>query len=146
MFDYIKFLSDNQLTTTSRIKNKFLKEEKENKLSKLVAKKDEILARYKSGELSLDQYRTAIGNIPQQIKNTKADLEASQNAELGIDGEEDDSIEKTGDKDSDVSGSEAKLLQKSAGGSQFTDNPVSDDEEEAPSKFDADYYDNDEEI
>jgi hypothetical protein len=138
-FDYKKFLVENQLTTTSIIKNKFLKEEEGDKLSQLIAKKDEILAKYKSGELSLDQYKTDIGNIPQQIKNLKADAEASKNAELGIDGEEDDTVEKTGDKDSDVSGVEASLLQKSAGGSQFTDNPVSDDEEEAPSRFDADY-------
>jgi hypothetical protein len=145
-FDYKKFLVENQLTSTSRIKNKFLKEEEGDKLSQLITKKDDILAKYKSGELSLDQYRTAIGNIPQQIKNLRADAEAAQNKELGVDGEEDDNIEKTGDKDSDVSGVEAKLLQKSAGGSQFTDNPVSDDEEEAPSRFDADYYDNDENI
>jgi hypothetical protein len=144
-FDYAKFLAENELTATSRLRKRFLKEEESDKLSQLVAKKDEILAKYKSGELSLDQYRTAIGNIPQQIKNLRADLEAEQNSELG--GEEgEEEIEKTGDKESDVSGVEAKLLQKSAGGSQFTDNPVSDDEEEAPSRFDPDYYDNDEEI
>jgi hypothetical protein len=144
-FDYTKFLAENELTATSRLRKRFLNEEESDKLSQLVAKKDEILAKYKSGELSLDQYRTAIGNIPQQIKNLRADLEAEQNPELGNE-EGDEDIEKTGDKESDVSGVEAKLLQKSAGGSQFTDNPVSDDEEEAPSKFDADYYDNDEEI
>jgi hypothetical protein len=138
-FDYTKFLAENELTATSRLRKRFLKEEELDKLSQLVAKKDEILAKYKSGELSLDQYRTAIGNIPQQIKNLRADLEAEQNPELG--GEEE--IEKTGDKESDVSGVEANLLQKSAGGGQFTDNPVSDDEEEAPSRVDMDYYQGD---
>jgi hypothetical protein len=141
-FDYTKFLAENELTATSRLRKKFLNEEESDKLSQLVAKKDEILAKYKSGELSLDQYRTAIGNIPQQIKNLRADLEAEQNPELGNE-EGDEEIEKTGDKESDVSGVEAKLLQKSAGGSQFTDNPVSDDDEEAPSRFDMDYYQGD---
>jgi hypothetical protein len=77
-FDYAKFLAENELTATSRLRKRFLKEEESDKLSQLVAKKDEILAKYKSGELSLDQYRTAIGNIPQQIKNLRADAEVEQ--------------------------------------------------------------------
>ena len=39
-----------------------------NQLSQLVAKKNEILKKYKDGDLNLDQYKAAIGTIPNQIK------------------------------------------------------------------------------
>jgi hypothetical protein len=78
MFDYTKFLADNKLTTTSRLRDKFLKEED---LSKLVSKKDDLLAKYKSGEISLDQYKTKMGNTSQKIKSTKADLEPKETPE-----------------------------------------------------------------
>ena len=78
MFDYTKFLADNKLTTTSRLRDKFLKEED---LSKLVSKKDDLLAKYKSGEISLDQYKTKMGNTSQKIKSTKADLEPKEKPE-----------------------------------------------------------------
>ena len=70
MFDYIKFLDDNKLTTTSKLRDKFLKEED---LSNLTSKKDTLLAKYKSGEISLDQYKTKMGNTSQKIKNKRAE-------------------------------------------------------------------------
>jgi hypothetical protein len=75
MFDYTKFLADNKLTTTSRLRDKFLKEED---ISKLVSKKDNLLAKYKAGEISLDQYKTKMGNTSQKIKTTKADLDPKE--------------------------------------------------------------------
>jgi hypothetical protein len=78
MFNYTKFLADNKLTTTSRLRDKFLKEED---LSKLVSKKDDLLAKYKAGEISLDQYKTKMGNTSQKIKSTKADLEPKETPE-----------------------------------------------------------------
>jgi hypothetical protein len=160
-FDYSKFLSENQLTTTSRIKARFLKEEddagmqagkesgaKAAKLQQLVAQKDEILAQYKSGDLSLDQYRTKIGNIPQQIKQLRLDMSDEMNPAAGTDEEGNDALVTapagSGDKDADVSGVDAGALQTMAGGTQYPDDM--EDGETAPSKFDADYFDNDEEI
>lgn len=140
-FDYRKFLSENDLTTTARLRTKFNNEEElpdedqiedgstdeetpegdslakyfddkpgiedepavdtapksassvekqglrsaQNdhvKLQKLTAQKDEILAKYKSGEISLDQYRTQVGTIPNEIKAIQAKM--SQ----GLEGEE----------------------------------------------------------
>jgi hypothetical protein len=75
MFDYRKFLSENNLTTTSKLRDKFLKEED---ISKLVSKKDSLLAKYKAGEISLDQYKTKMGNTSQKIKTTKADLDPKE--------------------------------------------------------------------
>jgi hypothetical protein len=156
-FDYSKFLSENQLTTTSRIKARFLKEEedagiaagkesagKAAKLQQLVAQKDEILARYKSGELSIDQYRTKIGNIPQQIKQLRLDISDEMNPAAGTDEEGNEELVTapagSGDKDADVSGVEAGALQKMAGGTQYPDDT---DGEEAPSRVDMDYYQGD---
>ena len=51
------------------------------KLAKLVKQKDEILAQYKSGAISLDQYRTKIGNIPQQIKQLRAAIDPANEPE-----------------------------------------------------------------
>lgn len=142
-FDYRKFLAENDLTTTARLRNKFINEEElpdeaqtgeedteeeapeadplaqhfsdepgiedepevdpvanpkmgsaekqglksaqndHNKLQKLIAQKDEILARYKSGEISLDQYKTQIGTIPNEIKAIQAKM--SQGLEGGED-------------------------------------------------------------
>jgi hypothetical protein len=157
-FDYSKFLAENQLTTTSRIKARFLKEEEEDagiaagkksagkaaKLQQLVAQKDEILAKYKSGELSLDQYKTKIGNIPQQIKQLRLDMSDEMNPAAGTDEEGNEELVTApagaGDKDADVSGVEAGALQKMAGGTQYPDDT---DGEEAPSRIDMDYYQGD---
>ena len=157
-FDYSKFLSENQLTTTSRIKARFLNEEEEDagiaagkesagkaaKLQQLVAQKDEILAKYKSGDISLDQYRTQIGNIPQQIKQLRLDMSDELNPAAGTDEEGNDALvtNQTPDKDTDVSGVEAGALQKMAGGTQYPDD-MGDDEETAPSRVDMDYYQGD---
>jgi hypothetical protein len=108
-FDYKKFLVENQLTPTSRLKERFFQEEEEfsttpdkgskaalasrgkaEKLQKLTAQKDEILAKYKKGELSLDQYKSQIGNIPQQIKQLRADLDAELNPDTEDQGETSD--------------------------------------------------------
>lgn len=158
-FDYRKFLAENDLTATARLRAKFLKEEddagmqagkesgaKAAKLQKLVAQKDEILAKYKSGELSLDQYRTKIGNIPQQIKQLRLDMSDELNPNAGTDEEGNDALVTapagSGDKDADVSGVEAGALQKMAGGTQYPDD-MGDDEETAPSRVDMDYYQGD---
>lgn len=151
-FDYVKFVRENQLTPTSRLKARFDEEEEvsaaagkahannSQKLQQLLKQKDEILSAYKSGEISLDQYRTKIGNIPQQIKQLRLDLDAELNPEAGEDeeGGENAAIAPKGfdGGDADVSGVEQDLLRKSAG----------EPDEEAPSQFDADYFDNDEEI
>ncbi len=109
-FDYVKFLTENKLTLSSRLAERDVKAQdvqswgdevedlpdvksagaqdsirkntigagkSSRKLAKLIKQKDEILAQYKSGAISLDQYRTKIGNIPQQIKQLRAatDLE-----------------------------------------------------------------------
>jgi hypothetical protein len=134
-FDYTKFLAENDLTTTARLRSKFLKEEAEPdqtpdagsvagqdagnasaKLQDLIAQKDEILAKYKNGEISLDQYKTQIGNIPQQIKQIKIDLDSELNPEAGEDeeGGENIAINQTPDKDTDVSGVEDTMLRQAS--------------------------------
>jgi hypothetical protein len=57
---------------------------KQGKLRALVQQKDMILSRFKSGDISIDQYKAEIGDIPQQIKNLQADLDA----DLTVDDEE----------------------------------------------------------
>lgn len=154
-FDYVKFLAENKLTSTSRLNEKAkilnenyidlrpinsLKEEEEDidddiedvesseeeldftspgkkdefdvdddveptakdvkggeevvasgkqgKLMGLIKQKDAILAKFKSGQITIDQYKQEIGNIPQQIKNLQAsidqDLNVSDDTEEGI--------------------------------------------------------------
>jgi len=158
-FDYRKFLAENDLTATARLRSKFIKEADDAgmaagkqsgaraaKLQKLVAQKDEILAKYKSGEISLDQYRTQIGNIPQQIKQLRLDMSDELNPAAGTDEEGGEQLV-TAPKgfdggDADVSGIEAGALQKMAGGSQYPDD-MGDDEDTPPSRFDKDYYQGD---
>jgi len=136
-FDYVKFLTENKLTLTSRlserdaaaqdvqswgdetedlpdvksagasdsIRKSTLKTGRDSsKLAKLVKQKDEILAQYKSGAISLDQYRTKIGNIPQQIKQLRAATDPANEPEedtkpvKGMDQEpEEDDAAYTGD-------------------------------------------------
>lgn len=57
---------------------------KQGKLRALVQQKDMILSKFKAGEISIDQYKAEIGDIPQQIKNLQADLDA----DLSVDDEE----------------------------------------------------------
>lgn len=47
------------------------------KLQQLLDKKDVLLMQYKSGQLSLDDYRNAIGNLPQQIKHLRDKIAAA---------------------------------------------------------------------
>lgn len=55
-------------------------------LKALEDKKDALLMQLKSGQLGLDQYKAAIGNIPAQIKKLRADIENEMN--VGLDDEE----------------------------------------------------------
>jgi len=52
---------------------------KQGKLIALQGKKDDVLAKLKSGQITIDQYKQEIGNIPQQIKNLQAAIEAELN-------------------------------------------------------------------
>lgn len=61
---------------------------KQEKLQQLLDKKDVILMQYKSGQMSLDQYRDAIGNIPQQIKTLRDQLAASLQSDNDLEDEE----------------------------------------------------------
>lgn len=55
-------------------------------LKALEDRKDALLMQLKSGQLGLDQYKAAIGNIPAQIKKLRADIENEMN--VGLDDEE----------------------------------------------------------
>ena len=48
---------------------------KQNQLATLLKHKDELVSKFKSGELTIDQYKEKIGNIPQHIKTLTADIE-----------------------------------------------------------------------
>ena len=61
---------------------------KELKLAKLIQQKDEILGKFKTGALTIDQYKAEIGNIPQQIKALQAEIEQ----ELAAGEEEDETV------------------------------------------------------
>ena len=50
---------------------------RQEKLQDLENKKDALLMQLKSGQLGLDQYKAAIGNIPAQIKKLRADINAA---------------------------------------------------------------------
>jgi hypothetical protein len=51
-------------------------------LRALEDKKDALLMQFKSGQLQLDQYKNAIGNIPAQIKKLRADISNAMNIDL----------------------------------------------------------------
>lgn len=53
---------------------------KQGKLQGLIKQKDAILIKFKSGQITIDQYKQEIGNIPQQIKN----LQTSIDRELSV--------------------------------------------------------------
>ena len=59
---------------------------KQAELRQLEDEKDALLMQWKSGVLTTDQYRTAIGEIPTKIKNLRADIEKASN--VGLDDEE----------------------------------------------------------
>lgn len=59
---------------------------KQAELKALEDKKDALLMQLKSGQLGLDQYKGAIGNIPAQIKKLRADIDSEMS--VGLDDEE----------------------------------------------------------
>lgn len=59
---------------------------KQAELKALEDKKDALLMQLKSGQLGLDQYKDAIGNIPAQIKKLRADIDSEMS--VGLDDEE----------------------------------------------------------
>ena len=126
-FDYRKFLTENKLTTTSRLMKEVeedgidepetddwyaaddsssFDDEKEptkkdvgtgdenvgklggkqGKLQDLIKQKDAILAKFKAGQITIDQYKQEIGDIPLQIKTLQADIEK----ELSVDDTEEE--------------------------------------------------------
>lgn len=48
---------------------------KQGKLDMLMKQKDAILNKFKSGEITIDQYKAEIGDIPMQIKQLQADID-----------------------------------------------------------------------
>lgn len=62
----------------------------ESKLQALVDQKDKVLMQYKSGQMSLDQYKEAIGNIPQQIKRLRDRIDQAMNVSVDDNSEDDD--------------------------------------------------------
>lgn len=48
------------------------------KLAQLVAKKDELVGKLKNKEISMDDYKSMIGNIPQQIKDLQAKIDGQE--------------------------------------------------------------------
>jgi hypothetical protein len=109
-FEFKKFLTENRLTTISKLT--LLKEEEEDEiqdeptskdikpskstddlakkqyqLASLLKRKDELVSKFKSNEITIDQYKQMIGNIPQHIKTLSADIErleseSSESSEL----------------------------------------------------------------
>ena len=61
---------------------------KQAELQSLENQKDALLMQLKSNIIGLDQYKNAIGNIPDQIKKLRADLDKVMNVTMDDDGEE----------------------------------------------------------
>ena len=61
---------------------------KQAQLQSLEAQKDMLLMQLKGNVISLDQYKQAIGNIPNQIKKLRADVDKAMNVSLDPDSEE----------------------------------------------------------
>lgn len=60
--------------------------EKQAELKALEAKKDALIAQLNSGAITIDQYKTAIGNVPTQIKKLRAAIDEA--LDLSIDEDE----------------------------------------------------------
>jgi hypothetical protein len=58
---------------------------KQNQLAVLLRHKDELLDQYKKGQITIEQYKEKIGNIPQHIKNLTAQIEKATIADDQID-------------------------------------------------------------
>jgi predicted nucleic acid-binding Zn-ribbon protein len=105
-FEFKKFLTENRLTTISKLT--LLKEEEEDEiqdeptskdikpskstddlakkqyqLASLLKRKDELVSKFKSNEITIDQYKQMIGNIPQHIKTLSADIERLESQTTG---------------------------------------------------------------
>jgi len=61
---------------------------KQAQLQDLEAQKDRLLMQLKGNVISLDQYKQEIGNIPDQIKKLRADLDQAMNVTMDDDSEE----------------------------------------------------------
>ena len=61
---------------------------KQAQLQALEAQKDALLMQYKSGQLGLDQYKEKIGNIPNQIKKLRADVDKAMTVTADDDSED----------------------------------------------------------
>ena len=110
-FNYKQFLTENKLTNQSKVKSLFenkINEEvdddevldepnikdikpskstdnlakKQYQLATLIKRKDELVSKFKSNEISIDQYKEMIGNTPQHIKTLTADIEKLEGGEL----------------------------------------------------------------
>jgi hypothetical protein len=108
-FEFKKFLLENKLTTGSKLKSLNEEEEdaiqdeptakdlkagskstadlakKQNQLAVLLKHKNEILDQYKKGQITIEQYKDKIGNIPQHIKNLTTQIEKATIADDQID-------------------------------------------------------------
>jgi len=62
---------------------------KQAQLQGLEAQKDALLMQFKSGQISIDKYKEAIGNIPNQIKKLRADIQQA----MTVSTDDDDSEE-----------------------------------------------------
>jgi hypothetical protein len=56
---------------------------KQYQLASLLKRKDELVSKFKSNEISIDQYKQMIGNIPQHIKTLSADIETLESQAAG---------------------------------------------------------------
>jgi hypothetical protein len=56
---------------------------KQYQLASLLKRKDELGSKFKSNEISIDQYKQMIGNIPQHIKTLSADIETLESQAAG---------------------------------------------------------------
>jgi chromosome segregation ATPase len=124
MFDLIKYLNENRLSQTARLADRAKKTLNEDynpeipdsdqpigssdktssrvgsiqsKLAMLKRKKDELVQKFTSGQIDIQQYKTMIGNIPQEIKKLQADLDRDT---MQIGDDEDDMNEEMGEKKS----------------------------------------------
>jgi hypothetical protein len=61
---------------------------KQAQLKSLEAQKDMLLMQLKGSVISLDQYKQSIGNIPNQIKKLRADIDKAMNVSLDSGSEE----------------------------------------------------------
>lgn len=67
-------------------------QQRQDRLKILIAKKDQILMKYKGGLIGLDQYRDEIGTIPDQIKAIKAQVELEKNKFLDVEDEQEEDL------------------------------------------------------